>query len=79
MANNLKTPEHVFPVWYFTPFYAILKAIPDPFGGMVVMFASIILLALLPWIDRGKVRSWRYRCGLHKWNLIVFAIVFLLS
>jgi ubiquinol-cytochrome c reductase cytochrome b subunit len=75
-ANNLKTPEHVFPVWYFTPFYAILKAVPNPFGGMVTMFASIILLALLPWVDRGTVRSWRYRCGLHKWNLIVFAFVF---
>jgi ubiquinol-cytochrome c reductase cytochrome b subunit len=78
MANNLKTPEHVFPVWYFTPFYAILKAVPDPFLGVLAMFGAIILLALLPWIDRGTVRSWRYRCGLHKWNLIVFAIVFII-
>jgi ubiquinol-cytochrome c reductase cytochrome b subunit len=78
MANNLKTPEHVFPVWYFTPFYAILKAVPNPFGGVIAMFAAIIMLALLPWVDRGKVRSWRYRSGLHKLNLIVFAIVFII-
>ena len=76
IANPLKTPEHIFPVWYFTPFYAILKAVPDKLGGVIAMFAAIVALALLPWIDRGKVRSWRYRCGLHKWNLIVFAIVF---
>lgn len=76
IANPLKTPEHIFPVWYFTPFYAILKAVPNKLLGVVFMFLAIIALALLPWIDRGKVRSWRYRSKLHKWNLIVFAIVF---
>lgn len=76
IANPLKTPEHIFPVWYFTPFYAILKAVPDKLLGVIMMFAAIIALVLLPWIDRGKVRSWRYRCGMHRWNLIVFAIVF---
>ena len=75
-ANPLKTPEHVFPVWYFTPFYAILKAVPHKFLGVVAMGGAIVLLLLLPWIDRGKVRSVRYRCGLHKLNLIVFAITF---
>jgi ubiquinol-cytochrome c reductase cytochrome b subunit len=78
IANPLKTPEHVFPVWYFTPFYAILKAVPDKLLGVIAMFAAIILLALLPWIDRGKVRSMRYRSTLHKWNLITFAIVFVI-
>ncbi|WP_299264892.1 cytochrome bc complex cytochrome b subunit [uncultured Psychrosphaera sp.] len=76
-ANPLKTPEHVFPVWYFTPFYAILKAVPHKLMGVIAMFGAIILLALLPWIDRGKVRSVRYRCGLHKLNLWVFAISFI--
>ncbi|MDF2178456.1 cytochrome bc complex cytochrome b subunit [Aliiglaciecola sp. CAU 1673] len=76
IANPLKTPEHIFPVWYFTPFYAILKAIPDKLFGVIAMFLAIIMLALLPWVDRGKVRSWRYRCGLHKVNLLVFAAVF---
>ncbi|GGO68931.1 cytochrome b [Bowmanella pacifica] len=76
IANPLKTPEHIFPVWYFTPFYAILKAVPDKLLGVIAMFAAIVMLALLPWIDRGKVKSWRYRSGIHKYNLIVFAIVF---
>jgi ubiquinol-cytochrome c reductase cytochrome b subunit len=77
-ANPLKTPDHIAPVWYFTPFYAILRAIPSKLGGVIFMFAAIILLALLPWIDRGKVRSIRYRCQAHKWNLVMFAITFLI-
>lgn len=76
-ANPLKTPDHIAPVWYFTPFYAILRAVPDKLFGVIAMFAAIILLALLPWIDRGKVRSIRYRCEAHKWNLVMFAISFL--
>jgi ubiquinol-cytochrome c reductase cytochrome b subunit len=78
IANQLKTPEHIFPVWYFTPFYAILKAVPDKLFGVIAMFAAIIFLFLLPWFDRSTVRSWRYRSGLHRWNLIVFAIVFII-
>ncbi|TDF34733.1 cytochrome bc complex cytochrome b subunit [Alteromonadaceae bacterium M269] len=77
IANPLKTPEHIFPVWYFTPFYAILKAVPDKLFGVIAMFAAIICLALLPWFDRSSVRSWRYRSGLHKVNLLVFAAVFI--
>ncbi|GAB3011670.1 cytochrome b [Bowmanella dokdonensis] len=76
IANPLKTPEHIFPVWYFTPFYAILKAVPDKLFGVIAMFAAIIMLALLPWVDRGKVKSWRYRSGIHKYNLLMFAVVF---
>ena len=76
-ANPLKTPDHIAPVWYFTPFYAILRAVPSKLGGVIFMFAAIIVLALLPWIDRGKVRSIRYRCKAHKWNLVMFAITFL--
>jgi ubiquinol-cytochrome c reductase cytochrome b subunit len=77
VANPYKTPEHIFPVWYFTPFYAILKAVPDKLLGVLTMFAAIAVLFALPWVDRGKVRSWRYRCGLHKVNLLVFAVVFI--
>ncbi len=76
-ANALKTPLHIAPVWYFTPFYTVLRAIPDPFGGTVAMFTAIIMLFLLPWIDRNPIKSWRYRTTAHKANLILFAVVFL--
>lgn len=76
LANPMKTPEHIAPVWYFTPFYAILRAVPNPLFGAIAMFAAILALALLPWIDRGKVRSIRYRCGLHTLNLVNFCISF---
>lgn len=76
-ANPLKTPLHIAPVWYFTPFYTVLRAIPDPFGGTVAMFTAIIMLFLLPWLDRNPMKSWRYRTNAHKINLISFAIVFL--
>jgi len=76
IANPLKTPEHIFPVWYFTPFYAILKAVPDKLMGVIAMFSAIAFLFALPWFDRSNVRSWRYRSGLHTTNLIVFAMVF---
>ena len=75
-ANPMKTPAHIAPVWYFTPFYAILRAIPDQLLGAIAMFASIIMLALLPWLDRCKVRSVRYRSTLHKVNLVNFVISF---
>jgi ubiquinol-cytochrome c reductase cytochrome b subunit len=77
-ANPLKTPEHIFPVWYFTPFYAILRAIPNKLLGVAAMGASIVVLALLPWIDRGKVKSIRYRCGLHKLNIAQFVVTFVI-
>jgi ubiquinol-cytochrome c reductase cytochrome b subunit len=53
-----------------------LKAVPDKLFGVLTMFSAIAVLFALPWIDRGKVRSWRYRCGLHKVNLLVFTAVF---
>jgi len=76
-ANPMKTPDHIAPVWYFTPFYAILRAVPDQLWGAIAMFAAIVLLALLPWIDRCKVRSVRYRSTLHKLNLVNFVISFI--
>lgn len=75
-ANPLKTPDHIAPVWYFTPFYAILAAIPEKLLGAIAMFGAILALALLPWIDRGKVRSIRYRSTLHKFNMANFIISF---
>nr|WP_198024040.1 cytochrome bc complex cytochrome b subunit [Pseudidiomarina salinarum] len=76
-ANPLKTPEHIAPVWYFTPFYAILRAVPDKLMGVLLMFGAIVFLFLLPWLDRSKVRSIRYRSTFHKVNLTVFVISFI--
>jgi len=75
-SNPLKTPEHIAPVWYFTPFYAILRAVPDKLMGVGAMGASIVVLFFLPWIDRCKVKSIRYRSGIFKANLIMFCISF---
>jgi ubiquinol-cytochrome c reductase cytochrome b subunit len=75
-ANPLKTPEHIVPLWYFTPFYAILRAIPDKLTGVLAMGASIVLLFLLPWIDRHPVKSVRYRSTLFKLLLAVFVVTF---
>lgn len=75
-ANPLKTPEHIAPVWYFTPFYSILRAIPDKFLGVVAMSASVCIFFLLPWLDQCKVRSVRYRGGIYKKALCLFVISF---
>ena len=80
-ANPLKTPEHIAPVWYFTPFYAILRAVPPWFGtqvwGVLAMGASIVLLFALPWLDRGLVRSIRYRGIIYKSALGLFVVCFI--
>ncbi|MGD9170667.1 MAG: cytochrome b N-terminal domain-containing protein [Candidatus Thiodiazotropha sp.] len=79
-ANPLKTPEHIAPVWYFTPFYAILRAVPSiagsAFPGVVAMFASILILFVLPWLDRSPVKSIRYKGMLYKIMLWLFVIDF---
>ena len=75
-ANMLKTPEHIAPVWYFTPFYAILRAVPNKLGGVILMGGAIFVLFLLPWIDRSKVKSIRYRGWGFKAPLAVFAVSF---
>ncbi|AOE50487.1 cytochrome b [Kangiella sediminilitoris] len=77
-ANPLKTPAHIAPVWYFTPFYTMLRAVPDPFGGFLVMAAAIVILFLLPWLDRQKVKSIRYRGLSFKLLLAVFVISFII-
>jgi ubiquinol-cytochrome c reductase cytochrome b subunit len=76
-ADPLKTPEHIKPLWYFTPFYAILRAVPDKFLGVVAMGAAIVLLFFLPWLDRSPVKSIRYRGIAYKAALGVFIVSFL--
>ena len=76
-ADPLKTPEHIAPLWYFTPFYAILRAVPDKFLGVVAMGASIVMLFLLPWLDRSPVKSVRYRGPWFKLALSTFVISFI--
>ncbi len=87
-ANPLVTPEHIAPVWYFTPYYSILRAIPpfpgigalgippSQFPGVAAMGLSVMVFALLPWLDKGKVKSIRYRGGLYKKWLAAFVISF---
>jgi ubiquinol-cytochrome c reductase cytochrome b subunit len=81
-ANPLKTPEHIAPVWYFTPFYAMLRAIPpiagSQFPGVVVMGAAIAILFVLPWLDRSPVKSMRYKGMLSKVFLAIFAVSFVI-
>ncbi|MBN8211479.1 MAG: cytochrome bc complex cytochrome b subunit [Xanthomonadales bacterium] len=79
-ANPLVTPAHIKPVWYFTPYYAMLRVVPSFFGiklwGVLVMFGAIVMLFLVPWLDKGKVKSIRYRGTLYKIMLAIFAISF---
>ncbi|VAW46474.1 Ubiquinol-cytochrome C reductase, cytochrome B subunit [hydrothermal vent metagenome] len=75
-ANPLKTPDHIVPVWYFTPFYAILRAVPDKFLGVVAMGAAVVILFALPWLDRCKVKSIRYRGNSYKVLLTILVISF---
>jgi ubiquinol-cytochrome c reductase cytochrome b subunit len=79
-ANNLKTPEHIAPLWYFTPFYSILRAIPplwdSQFPGVMAMGVAVVILFFLPWIDRNPVKSIRYRSAAYTWLLAVFVVSF---
>jgi ubiquinol-cytochrome c reductase cytochrome b subunit len=81
-ANPLKTPPHIAPVWYFTPFYAILRAVPSiagsAFPGVVAMFASILIMFFLPWLDRSPVKSIRYKGILYKVLLGLFVVDFIM-
>ena len=76
-ADMKATPEHIAPVWYFTPFYAILRAVPDKLWGAVLMAAAVLLPVFLPWLDRSRVKSIRYRGWIYKLALTLFAISFL--
>ncbi|MFT6067306.1 MAG: ubiquinol-cytochrome c reductase cytochrome b subunit [Methylophilaceae bacterium] len=80
-ANPLVTPEHIAPVWYFTPYYSILRAVPpvlnSQFPGVAAMGLSVMVFALLPWIDKSPVKSIRYRGKLYKGWLAAFVVSFL--
>ena len=76
-ANVTATPEHIAPVWYFTPYYAILRAVPDKFWGFVLFVLAVILPMFLPWLDRARVRSIRYRGWMYKTALTGFVITFI--
>ena len=80
-ANPLKTPEHIAPLWYLTPFYSVLRAIPPMFNsqfpGVVGMFSALLILLALPWLDRSKVKSIRYRSWPYKVALGVFVVSFI--
>ena len=80
-ADPFKTPEHIAPLWYFTAFYSILRAVPPMFGsqfpGVIAMGMAIVVMFLLPWLDRSPVKSLRYRGAIYKWALTWFVIAFL--
>ncbi|HWS02714.1 MAG TPA: cytochrome bc complex cytochrome b subunit [Gammaproteobacteria bacterium] len=80
-ADPLKTPLHIAPVWYFTPFYAILRAVPSFAGtqvwGVLAMGAAVVILFFLPWLDRSPVKSIRYRGPIYKIALALFVVDFL--
>ena len=76
-ANALSTPEHIAPVWYFTAFYAMLRAVPDQQMGALLMLLAIVVLFFLPWLDRSPVKSIRYKGILSKIALTLFVIAFI--
>lgn len=76
-ANPLSTPEHIAPVWYYSPYYAMLRAVPDKLGGLIVMAGAIAILFVVPWLDRSKVNSIRYKGIFSKVAISLFAISFL--
>ena len=76
-ANTLQTPEHIAPIWYFTPFYAILRAVPNKLLGVTLMGLAVLLPLFLPWLDRCRVKSIRYRGWSYRVALALFAVSFL--
>lgn len=81
-ADPLKTPEHIAPVWYFTPYYAMLRAVPSFFEtqvwGVIVMGAAVLIFFALPWLDKSPVKSIRYRGPIYKTFLAAFVVSFLI-
>ena len=78
VANAFKTPAHIAPVWYFTPFYAILRAVPDKLLGVIAMGAAIAVLFVLPWLDRSPVKSMKYKGWMSKVTLLAFCVSFII-
>ena len=75
-ANPISTPEHITPVWYFTPYYAILRAVPDQRMGALLMLLAVASFFFLPWLDRSPVKSMRYRGGISRTALSLFVVAF---
>jgi ubiquinol-cytochrome c reductase cytochrome b/c1 subunit len=78
-ANPAVTPTHIVPEWYYLPFYAILRAIPNKLGGVLALLASIVILAFLPWLDTSRVRSARYRPLYRQFFWVFFVVCVLLG
>jgi ubiquinol-cytochrome c reductase cytochrome b subunit len=76
-ANPLSTPDPISPSWYFTPYYAILRAVPDQRIGALLMLIAVVSFFFLPWLDRSPVKSMRYRGWISKSFLAAFTISFL--
>tara|TARA_B100000945_G_scaffold21456_1_gene15342 strand:+ start:1167 stop:2375 length:1209 start_codon:yes stop_codon:yes gene_type:complete len=76
-ANPLVTPEHIAPVWYYAPYYTMLRAIPDPLGGLIVMASAVAILFIVPWLDRSNVASIRYKGILSKIAIVLFVVSFI--
>jgi ubiquinol-cytochrome c reductase cytochrome b subunit len=80
-ADPLQTPPHIAPVWYFTPYYAMLRAVPSFAGtqiwGVLVLGAAVVILFFLPWLDRSPVNSIRYRGPIYKVMLAIFVVSFI--
>jgi len=75
-ANMTATPEHIAPVWYYTPYYAVLRAVPSKLWGFILFGTAVLLPLFLPWLDRCRVRSIRYRGWMYKSALTIFVISF---
>ncbi|TLZ15090.1 MAG: cytochrome b [Gammaproteobacteria bacterium] len=75
-ANPISTPEHITPVWYFTPYYAILRAVPDQRMGALLMLLAVASFFFLPWLDRSPVKSMRYRGWISRTALALFVVAF---
>src|SRR5690606_39922878 len=73
-ADPMVTPAHIVPEWYFLPFYAILRAIPDKLGGVIAMFSAILVWFLMPWLDTSTVRSTAYRPLYKQFFRVVVAV-----
>jgi len=76
-ANPMSTPEHIAPVWYFTPYYAILRAVPDQRMGALLMLIAVMAFLFVPWLDRSPVKSMRYRGWMSRSALAIFAVSFI--
>jgi ubiquinol-cytochrome c reductase cytochrome b subunit len=76
-ANMTATPEHIAPVWYYTPYYAILRAVPSKLWGFILFAIAVVLPLFLPWLDRARVKSIRYRGWIYKFALTILVVSFI--